>query len=411
MNANMLLTLCLVLSALVQAVLVTASPDADPDLLANVRTIVQSRGFVFEEHFLTTADGYILALHRIRHPNARQRRRRPVVLQHGVLCTSREFVINSPGGNVNESLSMVGNNIGFELAKRGYDVWLPNSRGNTYSRNHTSLDPERDKKFWDFSFDEMISFDVPTVVDYVLNVTGRLTLGFVGHSQGSTLLFGLLASRPEYNQKLKPCIALAPITVVGHSFTPYTYLARVPFFVRAIDRYGGPFLPSNRVMHFIATHLCTSCLRSLCSNAVFMANGFNEDQMNMTRLGVYASGFPAGTSSKNMIHFAQAVQSHRFAMFDYGDKNEDVYCSRQAPEYRLEDITSPHIVLFTSLNDWLSSSDDTEILVKRLRVRPHKQYVVPVKSWNHLDFLLGKDAGRYVNRPILKVLQKYDKFL
>ena len=382
---------------------------SDPDLFADVRSIVESRGFPLEEHFVTTADGYILTVHRIRSPRL-ARLRRPVILQHGLLCTSREFMINAPGGFIYESTSVVGNNMAFELAKHGYDVWLPNSRGNTYSRNHTTLDPSRDKEFWNFSFDEMVRYDAPAVVDYVIAVTRRLTVGFIGHSQGTTILFGLLASRPEYNDVLKPCIALAPITVVGHSVTPYSYLAYVPFLVKLIDKYGGPFLPSNRLMKLIASRLCTSCLKKICSNAVFMANGFNEEQMNLTRLGVYASGFPAGTSARNMVHFAQAVLSRRFARFDYGDRNMQVYGSREAPEYPLENITSRHIIVFLSQNDWLSNPRDTDILVQRLRVPLHKRFTIPVKSWNHLDFLLAKQAGRHVNRPILAILEKYNKF-
>ena len=38
-------------------------------------------------------------------------------------------------------------NIGFILADLGYDVWLGNYRGNTYSRRHEHMDPE-ELDFW-----------------------------------------------------------------------------------------------------------------------------------------------------------------------------------------------------------------------------------------------------------------------
>jgi lysosomal acid lipase/cholesteryl ester hydrolase len=39
------------------------------------------------------------------------------------------------------------------FAEAGFDVWMNNSRGNKFSRQHVDFDPEYDKKdFWDFSF-------------------------------------------------------------------------------------------------------------------------------------------------------------------------------------------------------------------------------------------------------------------
>lgn len=51
------------------------------------------------------------------------------------------------------------NSLPFLLANNGYDVWVNNTRGNRYSRNHVFLDPDNDKVFWDYSFEDMAKYD------------------------------------------------------------------------------------------------------------------------------------------------------------------------------------------------------------------------------------------------------------
>lgn len=53
--------------------------------------------------------------------------------------------------------------------------------------------------------------DLPSIVDYILSVTGQVKLSYVGHSMGTTMFFIFVSERPEYNDKIKVMFALAPV--------------------------------------------------------------------------------------------------------------------------------------------------------------------------------------------------------
>lgn len=72
------------------------------------------------------------------------------------------------------------------MADAGYDVWMPNWRGNYYSRRHISLSPN-ERQFWNFSWDDIAFNDLPAVHNYAIKVTGVPKLFIIGHSQGKAL--------------------------------------------------------------------------------------------------------------------------------------------------------------------------------------------------------------------------------
>lgn len=74
----------------------------------------------------------------------------------------------------------------FQLVRAGYDVWLGNSRGNKYSRQHTKLDPDWDNEFWMYDWETMGDHDIPTVINYIIKETGHPKIAYIGHSQGTT---------------------------------------------------------------------------------------------------------------------------------------------------------------------------------------------------------------------------------
>ena len=72
-----------------------------------------------------------------------------------------------------------------------------NSRGNTYSRNHTNLDTcSSCKEFWSFGVEEGALLDYPAVLDYVAATTGYDDMHFVGYSMGTTKYLMLLSEMP-----------------------------------------------------------------------------------------------------------------------------------------------------------------------------------------------------------------------
>lgn len=122
----------------------------DPDENRNCTQVIESRGFISETHYVTTKDGYTLRLFRIVNPYNKPSSGnilRPVVLQHGLFAQGTDFLYGSPGGgppvDPHNSSAKIGNNLGFVLSNLGYDVWLSNSRGTTYSRGHVRLDADK----------------------------------------------------------------------------------------------------------------------------------------------------------------------------------------------------------------------------------------------------------------------------
>jgi len=136
---------------------------------------------MFEDHSVETNDGYLLHLHRIPGKLGEGNRpdnsvkKPPVIMWHGVFQAGISFMVN---GKYNSPA--------FIACSQGFDVWLGNTRGNTFSRGHRTLDPNYDAKFWDFSFVEIGLGDIPATVDYIRDLTKFPKVAYIGHSQGTT---------------------------------------------------------------------------------------------------------------------------------------------------------------------------------------------------------------------------------
>ncbi|KAL6417512.1 hypothetical protein ACFW04_012680 [Cataglyphis niger] len=158
-----------------------------------------------------TEDGYLLTLHRIPGGNDSL----PVLLQHGILGSSADWVILGKGKA-----------LAYLLADQGYDVWLGNFRGNTYSKAHISLSPSN-STFWDFSFNELGIYDLPAMITFITKKRSQPLHTYIGHSMGTTTFYVMSSERPEITGMVKLMISLAPTAFINHMRSPIRYL--IPF--------------------------------------------------------------------------------------------------------------------------------------------------------------------------------------
>ncbi|XP_042764087.1 lipase member J-like isoform X5 [Panthera leo] len=308
--------------------------------------IISYWGYPGEVHDVVTEDGYILGLYRIPYGKANNdnsAQKLVVYLQHGLLTSGSSWVSNLPN-----------NSLGFILADAGYDVWLGNSRGTTWSRKHLYL-KTNSKEFWAFSFDEMAKYDLPASIDFIVKHTGQKEIFYVGHSQGTTIAFITFSTIPKIAEKVKIFFALAPVFSIKYSNSPLIKMA------------------------------------------------YKWKSVIKSRMDVYMSHNPAGTSVQNMLHWSQLFNSSRLRAFDWGSPvlNWMHFNQTTSPFYN---VTCMNVSTSTwnGARDVLADPQDVNNLLSEIT---NHIYHKTISSYNHIDFLFGLDVYHQVYREIIDIIQ------
>ncbi|KAK7871904.1 hypothetical protein R5R35_009713 [Gryllus longicercus] len=384
-----------------------ASYNIDQDVHLDTVGLLRKYGYPAEAHEVTTADGYILTLHRVPHspsppPGGRGAgARRPVVfLQHGLVCSSADWVVMGPGVAP-----------AYVLADAGYDVWMGNSRGNTYSRRHTSLSPDGlfNSKFWNFDWHEMGIYDMPASIDYVLETTGEEKLFYVGHSIGTTIFWVMNSERPEYNDKFRAAFALAPQIYMGHIpqplFRAAAYANKPSELIFKLVGYNEVKKgnPQNTIFGTICRHKLP--YKIMCDNLIYFLTGYDPEELNSTMLPVLMSHTPAGASSKTLLHFLQEILSDEFQMWDYGLTNIFHYGSLSPPKYNVSKVTVP-VAIHYSIGDRLTGKMDVDRLFRNTRNTIGK-FQVPKDHFSHMDFVWGVHSKELIYDLIIGLMSRF----
>ncbi|KAJ6314838.1 hypothetical protein OIU78_018346 [Salix suchowensis] len=364
----------------------------DPPIAGICSTSVSIHGYKCHEIDVETRDGFILSMQRI--PEGRDgggdTERPPVLIQHGVLVDGMTWLLNPPEQN----LPLI-------LADRGFDVWIANTRGTRYSCRHTSLQPN-EPGFWNWSWDEMVVFDLPAVFDYVYTQTGQKA-HYVGHSLGTLIA---LASFSEglLVDKLKSAVLLSPIAYLSHMNTALG-VAAAKVFVGEITTLLGvaEFNPKGEPVAKFLKALCdypgVDCYDLLTS-----ITGQNCC-LNASTVDLFLKNEPQSTSTKNMVHLAQTVRDGVLAKYNYGNPYFNVmhYGEAKPPIYNLSNI--PHnLPIFISYGgkDALSDVRDVELLLDSLKLHDVDKLTIQyIKDYAHADFIMGVNAKDIVYNQVV----------
>ena len=71
----------------------------------------------------------------------------------------------------------------------------------------------------------MAQYDLPAMINKVLEITKQDQLSYVGHSMGTTGFMAMAATKPEMRDKILVANLLAPIAFMNHMKSPIKLLA------------------------------------------------------------------------------------------------------------------------------------------------------------------------------------------
>jgi len=277
---------------------------------------------------------------------------------------------------------------------------------------HNLYYTEQQVEFWQWSYDEMATYDLPAIYDMILKETGVEQLIHIGHSQGTTQAFAAYSTNPETASKVKLFIALAPVAYLTNqeSLLMSTF-ADLPDQV-VYDLLGDlAFPPDTNWFDVLETYfpdICTD-FSWACESVIFLVGGCNSirscdpGNMNQTRIPVYSSHI-GGASTQDLVHWLQASRSSVMPLYDWGVQQNMVHYNKTIPPtYDVSKVTVP-TALFYGGKDGFADMTDVERIIPKL---PNLVYTHFEPKYEHLDFVWGMNAYEEIYNLVVDLINKY----
>ena len=346
---------------------------------------------------VTTDDGYILALFRIRHKQKYNKNLPPVLMQHGLSSSAINFIM----GGEEKSPSLV-------LAQEGFDVYLGNSRGSVYSMDHVSLNVG-DKKYWEWSFQDM-RLDIKAFFEHIWKEKNK-KINYIGHSNGSVGMLAALSdpldrSTANYiESRLDTFYCLSPVVYSkGNEILPFKlpmWFIKTYFGLNRLFGIHASF-PAKEKISISRVNRVNKRKTHNKKHALYWTEKSNEKN-NTDLYGFFESYHPHGCSFQAVEHFMQIHKREPedyFKMFDYGlVRNIMEYGSSVPPSYDFSLVKSKIRVYYGDMDKFISI-DGIHLLGRKLANADCKLYLL--NGYGHVSFTLGTETDKFFSTLIPK---------
>jgi lysosomal acid lipase/cholesteryl ester hydrolase len=358
--------------------------DLETDANRTTFQMALHRGYPVEEFTVTSSDGYILTIFRIPGgkntplSEALEEDRQPLILQHGLVCSSDNFLDNGDKAPA------------YLFADAGYDVWLPNIRGNRYSQKHQKY-TVKDKEFWDFTFEDFGVKDQEAYFNFILKHTGYEKVAFIGHSQGTAQMFAALTLQPEFYAKhLAAFIALGPVTKLDQAATDLVKLAIQLKVIEVFELFKvHSVFPYNYKTNKLSADFCV-LFPAVCNLGLSISADALPEYDNQERLPIFLSHYPAGASRKDFEHILQLSEHAGFHRFRE-NKNDELI------PYDFCKIPDIPIAVGVGAEDKMASVADARWLKEQLEKCNRLNFYEEYENMGHLTFNLPVSTFQYID--------------
>lgn len=370
------------------------SHSNDQSKIRSIEQIEESCCIISECYDVVCADGHVLTVQRkiLRSQSANEYRRAgpPVLLLHGLLQDSDAFCCSGDHSLV------------YALLTAGHDVWCGNNRGTKYSSRHATYSPNAEQ-FWDFNIDHLARYDVPSMVDLVLERSKYQKLALIGFSQGSAQSFAALSLYPALNEKVSLFVALAPAVrtaavggVISHLSAAYPDILTTVFGKHS-------FLPIVIGWQKILT---PTFLERVVSTSMLLLFGWDCREIGIDRrLKLYQFVYSLSSVSCVSHWFHVLGQNNgRLCSYDSGIRLESGFGSADnvgnSTDYDMSRISCP-VAVFSGTRDFIVDASVVPNSVQNC-VHVHIQ-----NNYEHLDMIWADGAHESIFPNVVKLVDKF----